>query len=99
MQRIEALRIFRREYFHAIRNGKNSQQAADQATTRLKDWFLKHLAFQNIPEVDRMEEWGKIIDVIIEWQILLKDIPIDVSKIPPKPPIERIGDPSIKPRG
>jgi hypothetical protein len=95
MLRLEALRLYRREYFHALRNGLNSMDAAQQATTRVKKLFQDTHEFQGIPDIDRQE----ILDVLIEWTILLKDIPIDLSKVPAKPPLEVINDPTIKPPG
>lgn len=87
MLRIQALRIYRREYLHALRNGKDALQAAEQATTRVKKLILEDHGFQSLPEYDRMDAWGEILGVLIEWTILLKDIPIDTSKLPAKPPL------------
>ena len=93
MLRIQALRLFRREYFHALRNGLDADQASDRALTRIKEDILREL--EAVPIVDaepylKHEKWGEILEVLIEWQILLRDTPIDRSKIPPKPPAESV---------
>lgn len=96
MHRLQAQRIFRREYFHALRNGKNSDEAANQALTRVKAWFLDSPLIKSLDGIDRQEAWGEVLEVLVEWQILLKDIPIDMEKLPPKPPVEALTDPEVK---
>jgi hypothetical protein len=95
MLRLQMLRLYRREYFHALRNNLNPSAAAEQALTRVKDQFLND-PVSALPDIDRQEQWGAILDVLIEFNILLKDIPIDKSKLPKKPPIEAINDPTLK---
>ncbi len=82
--RINALRKFQVEYFHGIRNGKSSEEASTDAFLVVRDYFLSDLYVGTLQGVDREEEWGKVLEVLMEWRILLKGIPIDASKIPAK---------------
>lgn len=92
-QTIQALREFQREYFHALRNGKSSDEASDQAIERVKQKVLAGLrvayptdetqskeANTNI-EITRMEKWGDVLIVLVNYQILLRDLPIDQTRL------------------
>lgn len=88
MLRIQALRQYRTEFYHALRNQKPPELAADQALQRVKDTCLKELAimYPN-DEITRSEKWADILLALVEFQILLKDIPVDpnrLQQIPPK---------------
>lgn len=84
-RRMQALREFRREYFHALRNGLTQEEASQQALDRVK--ASVHLEFkdEHIDNFTRQERWGEILEVLVEWQIMLRDMPIDRSKIPASP--------------
>jgi hypothetical protein len=86
--RLTALRTYRREYFHALRNGKSSEEAAAQAFDRVRSAFLQDPSVRPLDGVDRAEKWGEVIGPLVEFQILLKDVPIDTSQIPPKDQID-----------
>lgn len=97
MIRIQALRLFRREFFHAVRNGLSNEDAALQATERVRTSVNEALAREVKPEIDKLEAWADILDVLTEWTILLQGLPIDASKIPPKALIEaEFSDPNIR---
>lgn len=81
MIRFDALRKYRREYFHALRNGLPSTDAANQAMTRVKEWALQTSKDDNLDEHTAEERWGAILAVLIEWQALLRGTPIDKSRI------------------
>lgn len=82
MIRLEALRIYKREFFHGLRNGLSDAQAADQAMSRVKERTLDDL--KGLDDYTRREKWGEIMEAIVDWQILLRDLPIDIDKIPSK---------------
>lgn len=96
MIRLQVLRLYRREYFHALRNGLEPPNAADQALTRVKRMFLEDQVVAGMTLLDRQEKWGEALEVLLEFQILLRDIPIDRDLIPAKPPIEVVSDKSLK---
>lgn len=86
MLRIQALRLFRREFFHALRNNIKPEAAVDQAVSRVKKLVqedLRTLYPGNDPasEIERMEQWGDILVSLIEFQLMLKDIPVDQSRL------------------
>lgn len=86
--RANALRIFRREYFHALRNGLDSDAASEQAFERVRAAFRAHPLIKPLAGIDREEAWGEILGVLVEWRMLLRDVPIDVAAIPPKGQID-----------
>ncbi len=58
-RRIEALRAFKREYFHALRNGLTADEAGDQALARVKKDVLLNLKDEKVDELTRLERWGR----------------------------------------
>lgn len=90
MLRITALRMFRREYFHGVRNGLTSRQAADQAITRIKAVIQDALAKrQDLSPLEREERWGEILGNLVEFQILLTGLPIDQARLEDIPQKDR----------
>jgi hypothetical protein len=75
MIRFRALARYKRHYLHAIRNGKGSEQSADEAMTRTKaevnSWLEED---KSVDEFSKREIWGGIFSVLIEWQALLDDV-------------------------
>lgn len=75
MIRFRALDRYKRHYLHAIRNGKTSEMAADEAMARTKievqGWLAED---QSLTEGSKRELWGNIFSVLIEWQALLDDV-------------------------
>jgi hypothetical protein len=82
MIRLQALRVYKREFLHAIRNGKTEAQAADIGMTKTKEAVLND--FAGLDEHNALAKWADICEGIVDFQILLRGIPIDRSAIPPK---------------
>lgn len=58
--------------------------------------FLEDYVVSGLDDLSRQEKWGEVLEVLLEFQILLRDIPIDRDLIPAKPPIEVVSDKSLK---
>jgi hypothetical protein len=95
MIRIQALRYYRREFLHALRNGADAEDAADQAYDRTKKEVNTILSKEIVGELERQQQWGDIMDVLVEWQILLVGLPIDINKCPAKPHLDEELSPQL----
>jgi hypothetical protein len=86
MYRVRALRRFKRYYFHGLRNGMTSEEAADDAMTKTKKEITDLIAkdAKIAPGIDAEETWGDILVVLFEWQLLLINIPVDTARLTPK---------------
>lgn len=80
MLRIQALRLFRREFSKARKDHLSTSIAARNAMEFVKKLFQDDLIVQGMNEIEKQERWGEIVDILIEWQILLKDMPLDIKK-------------------
>lgn len=73
--RIRALDRFRRYYYHALRNGKPTGTAADEAMTRMKAEVLAWLEEdKTLDEWTKRELWGDVFAHVLDWQMLLTDV-------------------------
>lgn len=82
MIRKQAFREYTREYLHALRNGKSENEAAAVALDRTRECVAKELADKS--ELEAMEIWGAILELIVDYESILRVLPIDKAKIPPK---------------
>lgn len=80
--RSKAMREYRREFLHACRNqlaaglSLCTEAAAVTATQKTKKWYFDQ------PDATP-DGWAPILDVLIDYQIMLAYFPIDPEKIPP----------------
>jgi hypothetical protein len=85
--RLKAERLFKRHYLALLveRRSPSSEAAADSALTKVKERMKRLIdtapETATLPESDREEVWQSILEVLIEWQMLLISIPIDWSRI------------------
>lgn len=82
MVRRDLFRQFRREYLHGLRNLKSEGDAYMAAMDAVKASVWKEL--EGINEFDRREQWADIAEGLLDVWLVLKDLPVDKSKIPPK---------------
>jgi hypothetical protein len=80
---IRAFRRYRRYFFHGLRNNKDTETSADEAMDLTKQEMLEYIKNQEpeITDIDIMEQWGNILQYLLEWSILLVNIPIDKERL------------------
>jgi hypothetical protein len=74
MVRLRALNRYKREYYHARRNGQSRTDASKQAYERVRKWM--HEIFdkdKSLSVHDKREMWGDCLEVLVEWTALLDD--------------------------
>lgn len=100
MLRLRAMHRFKREYFHSLRNGLTSEDAADTALTRVKSNILEYLDsdqgstyvkevmkendYPDTPthfEHCKMEVWGDVLEIMLAFQMMLINIPVDRTRL------------------
>lgn len=86
--------MFRRLFFHALRNQlplkewvtveQVTENASDQAIKQVKTAMLSIMSEDpSLDSVGKMEKWGDILEVLVDFSILLREMPIDLNKLPP----------------
>ncbi len=85
--RAKAMRLYRRHYFIDLLTATSSEEAADKALSKTKarsqQMIAEHAVTKALENRDRDEVWGDILEVLVEWQMLLINIPIDKARIRP----------------
>jgi hypothetical protein len=80
-----SLHRFKIYYLTALHAGKDSESAADEAMLQTKTEILALLESEpKLTDIDRQEMWGKCLEALTEWEMLLVNIPIDVTRLTPE---------------
>lgn len=88
MIRSDAMREFRREFLHALRNqlaaGEplNTEAAAQRATLRTKSAFMLDARYTNLTSEEKQEDWEEVLAGCIDLQIMLTYFPVDFNLVP-----------------